>query len=186
MMIPTLLVQRPEWQALQAHLQRLEPQTMRDWFAEDPRRFEDFSLRCGGLLFDYSKNRVRTETIDLLVQLAQSLDLPAQIQALFSAEPLNLTEARPALHMALRDSSRSPLWVNQQDVRLLVQAALAQMNTFVQAVRSQTWRGATGQPVSEVVNLGIGGSHLGPLMATEALSGQADQSLRFHFISDVD
>lgn len=181
-----MLVKRPEWQALEAHLREVEPQHLRDWFAQDPQRFERFSERCDGLLFDYSKNRVTSETIALLTRLAEALGLPDQIQALFSGEPLNVTEARPALHTALRDSSSTPLWVKQQDVRTLVQTALAQMTSWVNALREGRFCGSTGKPLRDIVNIGIGGSHLGPQMTTQALAGLAEGPLRFHFISDVD
>lgn len=185
-MTSTLLVKLPVWQALQAHHQQVETQKMRDWFAQDPQRFERFSLRFGGLLFDYSKNRITTETIDLLVQLAVALDLPARIRALFSAEPINITEERPALHVALRNQANTPLRVKQQDVMPLVQQALGKMHRFVDAVCEGSWRGSTGKTIRDVVNIGIGGSHLGPLMTTQALTAKAKSSLRFHFISDVD
>jgi len=185
-MTSTLLVQRPEWQALQAHLEQIKTQQLRDWFAADAQRFERFSLRCGGLLFDYSKNRITAETLALLVRLAQASQLSAKIEALFSAEPLNLTEARPALHMALRDPQQTALWVNDKNVRLLVQAALAKMSYFVNALRQGEWRGATGKTIRDIVNIGIGGSHLGPLMSTHALAAVSDSPLRFHFIADVD
>lgn len=185
-MTPSLLVNLPEWQALQKHHQQMENQKMRNWFVQDPQRFARFSLRFGGLLFDYSKNRILTETITQLEQLALAVDLPAKVRALFAAEPVNLSEGRPALHAALRKQDATPLWVNQQDVHPVVQEALNKMGCFVEAVRTGNWRGSTGKTIRDVVNIGIGGSHLGPLMTTQALAAQASSSLRFHFISDVD
>lgn len=180
------LVKLPEWQALQQHYQQLENQKMSDWFAQDPMRFERFSLRCDDLLFDYSKNRLTSTTLELLIRLALALELPAKIQGLFSAQPVNVTEDRPALHMALRHSIPKSLWVKQTEVRSLVQEALEKMEHFVEKVRAGLWRGSTGKTIQAIVNIGIGGSHLGPLMTTEALSVEAESPLRFHFISDVD
>ncbi len=180
------LVNLPQWLALQDHYQQVENQKMRDWFTQDSSRFERFSLRCGALLFDYSKNRITTETLDLLVQLAQALDLPAKRSALFSAGPVNVTETRPALHTVLRQPKTKPLWVKEQEVGSLVREALNKMEHFVQRLRQGHWLGATGKPIRTVVNIGIGGSHLGPLMTTEALAATASEKLSFHFIADVD
>lgn len=185
-MIGTALVKLPAWLALQAHFLEIKSQRMRDWFEKDSQRFEQFSLSSGGLLFDYSKNHLTAETIHLFMELARSCALPEKIEALFSGKHLNVTEARPALHTALRDSSETPLFVNQENVHLLVKKALAQMSSFVDAVRLGQWRGSTGKPLRDIVNIGIGGSHLGPRMTTQAFANQADGRLRFYFISDVD
>jgi glucose-6-phosphate isomerase len=185
-MTSTLLVKLPAWQALEAHHEKVSQEKMRDWFAQDSERFARFSLRFGGLLFDYSKNRVTPETMQLLVELAKAVDLPAKIQALFSAEPVNTTEGRPALHMALRNQDSSPFWVKQKNVTLEVQQALEKMRGFVEKVQAGHLRGATGKTLRDIVNIGIGGSHLGPLMTTQAFAAQAKSDLRFYFISDVD
>jgi len=185
-MTMTSRVKLPEWKALTAHYEQIKTQSMQNWFAQDSQRFARFSLNFGDLLFDYSKNRISAETLSLLAQLAYSVDLPAKIEALFSAEPVNNTEQRPALHMALRNPEKTPLWVQEQNVMSWIHDALAKMSAFVEAVRSGSWRGATGKPIRDVVNIGIGGSHLGPLMTTQALAGFSNSQLRFHFISDVD
>ncbi len=185
-MTSTVLATLPEWQALQKHQKQINTQKMAAWFAEDPERFAKFSLRCGDLLFDYSKNRLTSDTLALLIRLSQALDLPAKIRALFSAEPMNLSEARPALHTALRSQSKTAPFLEEQEPKMLVKRALDKMGDFVQAVREGSFRGASGQSIQDVVNIGIGGSHLGPLMTTQALAAYADSTLRFHFISDVD
>lgn len=176
----------PEWQALEAHYQQIKQQHMRDWFAQDPQRFERFSLRLGGLLWDYSKNRITSATISLLAKLANACELAAKIAALFAAEPINSSEARPALHMLLREGLDQPPSPATQALQPLVKQALQKMAVFVDAVHKGQRCGVTGKAFRDVVNIGMGGSHLGPQMVTHAFAQENIGSLRFHFIADID
>src|SRR3990170_1243628 len=176
----------PVWQALADHQQEMASVHMRDLFAEDPGRFERFSLRLDDLLFDYSKNRITRETVALLLELARQSDLAGAIQAMFSGEKINITEGRAVLHIALRNRSNWPILVDGQDVMPHVNRVLGQMRRFSDAVRSGDWRGYTGKPLMDVVNIGIGGSDLGPRMVVRALTPYAHPALRFHFVSNVD
>jgi len=176
----------PAWQALADHQQEMASVHMRDLFAEDPGRFERFSLRLDDLLFDYSKNRIARETVALLLELARQSDLAGAIQAMFSGEKINITEGRAVLHVALRNRSNRPILVDGQDVMPHVNRVLGQMRRFSDAVRSGDWRGYTGKPLMDVVNIGIGGSDLGPRMVVRALTPYAHPALRFHFVSNVD
>jgi len=212
------LTSSPAWQALKAHHAAIEPVHMRRMFQDDPARFDKFSLQFGGLLFDYSKNRINDETIRLLVALAEQAGVPASIGRMFSGEKINFTEQRAALHTALRNRSSHPVYVGgmtrcaqatgagMSPPRLLPQTAgcasnvseaggkdvmpdvrhvLGLMRRFSDAVRSGEHRGHTGKQITDIVNIGIGGSDLGPLMACEALKPYATR-LRAHFVSNVD
>lgn len=159
---------------------------MRDMFAADPRRFERYSLQLGDLLFDYSKNRMTDETMRLLVALAQEAGVPAAIEAMFAGKIINPTEKRAAFHVALRNMSERPMTVSDRDVMPDVRAVLEKMKRFSEDVRSGAWLGYTGQPITDVVNIGIGGSDLGPRMVTRALSPYRHERLRVHFVSNVD
>jgi glucose-6-phosphate isomerase len=159
---------------------------MRTLFAQDPERFRRFSLEFGGILFDYSKNRITDKTMRLLVELAQQCDLTAQIEAMFRGEKINTTEDRAVLHIALRNRSNRPIVVDGQDVMPEVNRVLAKMRSFSDAVRSGDWRGYSGDAITDVVNIGIGGSDLGPKMATRALTPYGKDDLRVHFVSNVD
>jgi len=176
----------PAWQALIQHQREIAGLHMRDLFAADPQRFEKFSLRLGDILFDYSKNRITEQTLSLLLELARQADLAAYIAAMFRGEKINLTEGRAVLHVALRNRSNEPIYVDGQDVMPDVNRVLAQMRRFSEAVRSGEWRGYTGKPITDVVNIGIGGSDLGPKMVCEALKPYAQPGLRVHFVSNVD
>ncbi len=176
----------PAWQALQKHQQAIAPLHMRNLFAQDPHRFEKFSLRFGDILFDYSKNRITEETVSLLVQLATEAGLAEKIEAMFSGEKINVTEERAVLHIALRNRSNRPIVVDGQDVMPEVNRVLAKMRQFSEAVRSGAWQGYTGKAITDVVNIGIGGSDLGPKMVTEALKAYGSPNLRVHFVSNVD
>src|SRR5579862_5953826 len=180
------LTERAEWQALQAHEKMIAPCHMQDWFNQDSQRFSRFSLAVGEILLDYSKNRITTETIQLLGQLANALNLPHKINGLFSGEAINRSEKRPALHTALRAPKTQSIWVNGQNIVPLVHATLEKMRQFTNQVRNKTWRGVTGKPIRDIVNIGIGGSHLGPLMAVSALADFAEKDLHCHFISNID
>ena len=174
------------WQQLQNHAATMAKIPMRDLFAGDPRRFERFSLRLEDLLFDYSKNRITDETLELLLKLARSTRLAGKIERFFGGEHVNITEDRAALHMALRNRSNRPMLVDGVDVMPAVNAVLAQMREFCARVREGRWTGYTGAAVTDIVNIGIGGSDLGPLMVTEALRPYGRAELRVHFVSNVD
>lgn len=176
----------PQWHALQEHQKTILPQKMRDLFARDPARFSQFSLQEEGLLFDFSRNRITRETLSLLASLAQAAGLPKNIEALFTGQAINTTEKRPALHTALRDKGRTAIWVKGKNIAPLIQETQAQMRHIVSKIHDRTWLGATGKPIAHIINVGIGGSHLGPRMCTEALSDYAQGGLSFHFISSVD
>lgn len=173
-------------QALVAHQREMAGVHMRDLFASDPQRFERFSLQLGSLLFDYSKNRITEETVALLVDLARQADLAGRIEAMFTGEKINTTEDRAVLHVALRNRSNRPILVDGQDVMPKVNRVLDKMRRFCQAVRSGEWRGHTGKPITDVVNIGIGGSDLGPKMVTTALRPYGHPRIRVHFVSNVD
>jgi glucose-6-phosphate isomerase len=182
----SLLTDSPAWQALIVHQRETAGIHMRELFASDPRRFDRFSLRWGDILFDYSKNRITETTLALLFDLAHQANLSQAIQAMFNGEKINLTENRAVLHIALRNRSNRPILVDGKDVMLEVNRVLAKMRTFSEAVRSGAWRGFTGKAMTDIVNIGIGGSDLGPKMVTEALKPYAKPDLRVHFVSNVD
>jgi glucose-6-phosphate isomerase len=176
----------PAWQALSEHAAAMADVHMRDLFAADPQRFEALSVRFGDFLLDYSKNRVTEETMALLVDLARAADVEGWREKMFSGEKINNTEGRAVLHVALRNLADRPLLVDGKDVMPDVTRVLAQMRAFSEAVRSGAWRGRTGDRITDVVNIGIGGSDLGPVMATEALMPYHKPGLNVHFVSNVD
>ena len=180
------LIVSPVWQALAEHKQNIEGLHMRDLFAQDPDRFQKFSLQFEDILFDYSKNRITPETMSLLSILAQEAGLAAKIDAMFSGQKINNTEGRAVLHIALRNRSNRPIYVDGEDVMPEVNRVLAKMRTFSDKVRSGAWKGFTGKAITDVVNIGIGGSDLGPKMVTTALTPYAQPGLRVHFVSNVD
>ncbi len=180
------LINSPAWIALQQHYQEIRDTHMRDLFAQDPRRFERFSLRFGDILFDYSKNRVTDKTIVLLIDLAKQAKLSQQIEAMFTGQKINTSENRAVLHVALRNRSNRPILVDGVDVMPEVNRVLAKMRQFSEAVRSGAWKGYTGKSMTDVVNIGIGGSDLGPKMVTLALAHYAKPDLNLHFVSNVD
>ena len=176
----------PEWEALESHRRQLARLHLRDLFAGDPRRGPSLSGQAADLHVDYSKNRVTADTLRLLVALAERAELPSRIEDLFAGRRVNFTEDRPALHVALRAPAGTSLVVDGQDVVAQVHAVLARMAAFAGQVRSGEWRGHTGLPISTVVNIGIGGSDLGPAMAYEALRDFASPSLQARYVSNVD
>ena len=176
----------PAWQALSAHFVTMQSMHMRQMFQDDPRRFEKFTVQLGDLFFDYSKNRINEETVALLVKLAEQSELPAYIERMFRGEKINHTEGRAALHTALRNRSGCPVLVDGKNVMPDVQRVLGLMRRFCDAVRNAEHVGHTGKAIRDIVNIGIGGSDLGPLMACEALKPFADQRLRVHFVSNID
>jgi len=176
----------PAWQALKNHFQDIKNLHMRDLFDQDPQRFDKFSLTFHDLLFDYSKHRILPETLKLLNQLAEESGLREKIEQMFRGEKINLTERRPVLHTALRNRSNRAITVDGQDIMPLVNQVLHKMRVFTDQVRNGEWRGATGKRITDVVNIGIGGSDLGPLMVTEALKPYASEQLKVHYVSNVD
>ena len=180
------LTQSPAWQALTAHYATIKNTHMRQMFQDDPARFETFSLKFGSLLFDYSKNRINQETMRLLVELAEQAELPAFIESQFGGEKINITEQRAVLHTALRNRSERPVYFNGKDVMPDVRRVLALMRQFSDDVRNGSHLGHTGKAFTDIVNIGIGGSDLGPLMVCEALKSYARPNMRAHFVSNVD
>ncbi|MFP4259120.1 MAG: glucose-6-phosphate isomerase [Desulfovermiculus sp.] len=174
------------WKSLAEYQQILENSHLRDMFRDDPRRFERFSLRLGPILFDYSKQRIDSRCMELLFSLAREMDLPARIQAMFSGERINRTEDRSVLHIALRNKSNRPIHVEGRDVMPEVNAVLDQMRDFTSRVRQGEWTGSTGKQITDVVNIGIGGSDLGPRMAAKALAAYGHPGLSCHFVSNID
>lgn len=170
---------------LEAHRQEMERKAMSCLFSEDPGRFERFSIELGDLLFDYSKNRACDRTLGLLLRLAKESGLEGAIQQMFEGAKINRTENRAVLHTALRSRSDAPLWVDGVDVRSEIREVLAQMKAFSRAVISGAWRGHTGKPIETIINIGIGGSDLGPSMVTEALRPYRNH-LALHYVSNVD
>lgn len=180
------LEQTPAWQALGQHYAQIKDLHMRALFAQDPSRFERFSVQFKDILFDYSKNRVTGETMRLLLNLAEEAGLPTWIEAMFSGEKINNTEGRAVLHTALRNQSDTPVFVDGTDVMPEIRRVLSRMRRFSENVRSGEWRGFTGKPITDIVNIGIGGSDLGPKMVCAALKPYSKHGLRVHFVSNVD
>lgn len=180
------LTNSPAWQALKDHFAKIASVQMRALFEENPGRFEQFSLRFEDILFDYSKNRINQETVNLLIALAEQANLRQWIEKMFSGEKINVTEKRAVLHTALRNQQRKPVTVDGEDVMPLIHRELSKMRVLVSAVRDGSWRGYTGKPITDVVNIGIGGSDLGPVMVTEALRPYWKKDLQVHFVSNVD
>ncbi|MBD2699468.1 glucose-6-phosphate isomerase [Spirosoma sp. BT702] len=177
----------PAFSELQAHFDTLKERHMRDLFAEDPERFTTFSRRFEDILLDFSKNRITAETLQLLLQLAEQAELKSAIGKMMSGDKINRTEDRAVLHVALRNRSNTPILVDGKDVMPDVNDVLAHMKSFTEQIRSGEWKGYTGKAITDVVNIGIGGSDLGPVMVTEALKPYADdKKLRVHFVSNVD
>jgi len=174
------------WKALTAHSQTLRKKNLRQLFQDDPKRFEKFSLESGGILLDYSKNFLTEETRSLLVDLAEQQGLREWIDKMFMGERINITENRSVLHTALRNRSGSPGMVDGRDVMPEVEEVLSRVDRFAEAVRTGTWKGYTGKAITDIVNIGIGGSNLGPAMVTEALTPYTSTRLRYHFVSNVD
>ena len=179
------LPQTAEWQALQKHYETIKDSQMRDMFAKDPERFNKFSLKLENMLLDYSKNRINEETMKLLVDLAKASGIEEAREKMFTGEKINWTEGRAVLHTALRNRSNKPVMVDGKDVMPDVNAVLAKMKAFCAKVRSGEWKGFTGKKIKNVVNIGIGGSDLGPVMITEALKHYADGP-EVYFVSNVD
>jgi len=176
----------PSYSALSEHHDSMSDVHMRDLFAQDSQRFDRFSLNFNDILLDYSKNRITQETMDLLLKAVDESGLKTRIEQMFSGEKINITEDRAVLHVALRNRSNRPIMVDGEDVMPAVNAVLAKMRSFSDAVRNGEWKGHTGKTITDVVNIGIGGSDLGPVMVTEALKPYGHQHLNVHFVSNVD
>ena len=174
------------WKALQVHQQEMEGRHMRDLFSEDSDRFQKFSLRFNDILLDYSKNRINEESMRLLLELAEQAGLREAIDRMFAGEKINNTEDRAVLHVALRNRSNRPIEVDGEDVMPGVNDVLARMCKFTDDVREGRWLGCSGKPITDIVNIGIGGSDLGPVMVCEALKPFAKEGLNVHFVSNVD
>lgn len=179
------LTKLASWKTLQQHYKKAKKLHLRDLFEEDPKRFEKFSVRFGDILLDYSKNRITSETMKLLFQLARETKVKKWIEKMFNGEKINFTENRAVLHIALRNRSKRAIYVDGNDVMPAVRAELSKMKSFCEQVRSGKWTGYTGKAITDVVNIGIGGSDLGPLMVTEALKPYGS-TLKVHFVSNVD
>ncbi|HEX8103717.1 MAG TPA: glucose-6-phosphate isomerase [Solirubrobacteraceae bacterium] len=182
----TPLRERAAWSALEAHFREIEPRHLRELFAADPGRGERLTLEAAGVFLDYSKNRVTDETLALLVDLAEESGLAERIEAMFSGEKINVTEDRAVLHTALRAPRDARIEVDGHDVVPDVHEVLDRMADFADRVRSGEWTGHTGRAIRNVVNIGIGGSDLGPVMAYEALRRYSQRELTFRFVSNVD
>lgn len=175
-----------EWQSLDRHYSDIKYLSMREQFVLDSGRFERFSLRSGDLLLDYSKNRITQETIEKLIALAEAVNMQSWIERMFTGEQINLTEGRAVLHTALRNRSNTPVMVDGQDVMPQVNAVLAKMAAFCEQVHTGKWVGFTGKKITDIVNIGIGGSDLGPAMICDALEPYGIDGLEAHFVSNVD
>ena len=182
----TGLVSRPQWQALLQHAAQVRERHLRDWFAADPERGTRLSAEAAGLYLDYSKQRVGEDTLKLLLELADACGVRARIDAMFRGEHINFTEDRAALHVALRAPAGERIEVDGTDAVSEVQAVLTRMAAFSERVRDGRWTGATGRRIRNVVNIGIGGSDLGPVMAYEALRHYSQRELQLRFVSNVD
>jgi glucose-6-phosphate isomerase len=180
------LRERPAWAALDAHYEAIRDAHLRELFAADPERGERMSAQGAGLYLDYSKNRVTDETLALLLALAEQSGLPQRTRAMFAGEKINASEGRSVLHVALRMPKQASLIVDGVDVVKQVHEVLERMGAFAERVRSGEWRGHTGKPIRNVINIGIGGSDLGPVMAYEALRAYSKRELTMRFVSNVD
>ena len=176
----------PAWKALSAHFQKIDRLHLRELFAQDPKRGERLTVEAAGLYLDYSKNRITDETLALLLQLAEQSGLRARIDAMFGGEKINVSEKRAVLHVALRAPKGQSILVDGEDVLPQVHSVLDRMADFSNRVRGGAWRGHTGKPIRNIVNIGIGGSDLGPVMAYEALKHYSDRAMTFRFVSNVD
>ena len=180
------LTERKAWQALQNHYDKIRDVHLRTFFEENPQRGERMTAEAVGLFLDYSKNRITEETLKLLVQLAEESGLRSHIDAMFRGDAINFTEKRSVLHVALRAPQGASILVNGENVVPQVQAVLDKMAQFSDRVRSGDWKGHTGRRIRNVINIGIGGSDLGPVMAYEALKHYSDRAMTFRFVSNVD
>lgn len=180
------LTRSPAWKALKTHHKAMAGVHMRDLFAQDNKRFDKYTLRFNDLLLDYSKNIITDTTLQLLLDLAREAKVLEHAASMFNGDKINFTENRSVLHVALRNRSNRPILSERKDVMPGVNKVLAHMREFSDKVRSGTWKGYTGKPITDIINIGIGGSDLGPVMATEALKPYAADNLKMHFVSNID
>lgn len=173
------------WQLLKEHYDQIKDKHLRQWFKEDPQRFDKFSIQFNDILFDYSKNRIEEKTLKLLIQLAEETQVKEAIEKQFSGDKINETENRAVLHTALRNRKNTPVIVDGEDVMPKINKVLSQMQKFSESVISGEWKGYTGKAITDVVNIGIGGSDLGPLMVVEGLKYYKTR-LNLHFVSNID
>jgi len=185
-MSETALANRPAWKALQAHFDTIGKTHLRDLFEDDPDRGTRFTAEAEGIFLDYSKNRINDETLKLLIQLAKECGLKERCEAMFTGQKINITENRAVLHVALRAPKSESIMLDGEDVVPAVHAVLDKMSAFSDRVRSGAWKGHTGKPIKNIINIGIGGSDLGPVMAYEALKHYSKRDLTFRFVSNVD
>src|SRR6516164_6634345 len=181
-----LLTERPEWKAVKAHYDGIRNLHLRKLFADDPRRGEQMTAEAAGIYLDYSKNRITEQTVKLLLDLAEAVGLRGRIDAMFRGEKINVSERRAVLHVALRAPRGTSILVDGENVVPAVHAVLDRMAEFANQVRGGDWKGHTGKRIRNVVNIGIGGSDLGPVMAYEALKHYSDRAMTFRFVSNVD
>ncbi|HCG79916.1 MAG TPA: glucose-6-phosphate isomerase [Oceanospirillales bacterium] len=180
------LTQSAAWKDLQEHYNRISDHHMRDWFNEDPNRFDTFQLEAAGLTLDYSKNRITEDTMSLLLSLAREQDLPAKIGAMFNGETINRSENRPALHTALRNFGDRDIMVDGENIMPEIRETVHRMEEFCWKIRRNQWRGYTNKPFTDVVSIGIGGSFLGPKLASSALKPYWDSRLNIHYLANID
>lgn len=182
----TKLTDLPAWQQLQQHYNDTKDIHMRELFDSDSQRFDKFSLKLNDILFDYSKNRITQETMDLLLQLAEQADVTGSREHMFSGQAINHTEKRAVMHAALRDKANEPAFADGVRIDQEIQTELVRVKVLAEKIRTRQWLGHSNQPITDVVNIGIGGSHLGPLMVTEALHPYAIHDLHIHYVSNID
>jgi glucose-6-phosphate isomerase len=180
------ITERKAWKALGDHYKNVEKLHLRNLFADDPKRGERLTLEAVGIFLDYSKNRITDETIKLLLELAEESSVEARIDAMFQGEKINITEKRAVLHIALRAPKSSSIVVDGHNVVPQVHAVLDKMANFSDRVRSGAWKGHTGKRIRNIINIGIGGSDLGPVMAYEALKHYSDRAMTFRFVSNIE
>lgn len=182
----SLLTQLKSWLALNDHYDEIKDIHMRDMFESDSERFAKYSLELDDILYDFSKNRINDKTVELLYQLAADVKLTEWIEKLFTGEPINHTEKRAVLHTALREQGDKPIIVNGVDILPEIKTERERVKDLAEKIRTRQWRGVTNQAITDIVNIGIGGSHLGPLMVTEALKSHSLHDINIHFVSNID
>lgn len=180
------LSELPAWRQLWPHYEEMKSVHMRDLFTQDPDRARRYWLEVGGLTLDYAKNRITDQTLNGLFELARESGLPEKMRAMFAGEKINNTENRAALHIALRNRADTPIYVDGENVMPKVNSVLRHMGRFAHAVRNGDWTGYTGRAITDIVNIGIGGSDQGPLMMCTALQTYGHPRLNMHFVSNVD
>lgn len=186
-MLPSVnFAETAAYKKLKTHQKTISKKHLRELFVEDPKRFKKFSVKMGDILLDYSKNNINGRTLSYLIELAEECQLGDAIEKMFTGEKINATENRAVLHTALRNRSNTPVITDGEDVMPAINAVLAKMKSFSDSVRSGEWKGYTGKKITDIVNIGIGGSDLGPVMVTEALKPYAKKGLNVHFVSNVD